>query len=65
VFGLTVDRLDFDNKVVHVDRQITGSVAGRPTFGPLKTEAELSRGTAVDVHDQGPEGVHAQVPTGA
>jgi integrase len=38
-FGLTVDRLDFDNKVMHVDRQITGSVAGRPTFGPLKTEA--------------------------
>ncbi|WP_369374490.1 tyrosine-type recombinase/integrase [Promicromonospora sp. Populi] len=38
-FGLTLDRLDFDNKIMHVDRQITGSVAGKPTFGPLKTEA--------------------------
>ena len=38
-FGLTVDRLDFDNKVMHIDRQITGSAAGKPTFGPLKTEA--------------------------
>lgn len=39
VCGLTVDRVDFLRRIITVDRQLTGVVAGQPRFGPPKTAA--------------------------
>lgn len=41
VFGLTVDRLDMLRRTVTVDRQLVGVDAGRPAFGPPKTDASV------------------------
>lgn len=38
LLGLTVDRVDFLRGVVTVDRQLVGSRAGVPRFGPPKTK---------------------------
>ena len=40
-FGVTVDRIDFLRRQVRVDRQLTGAVAGIPTFGPPKSDASV------------------------
>lgn len=38
-FGLTVDRVDFLRRTVTVDRQLEGTRAGVPSFGPPKSPA--------------------------
>lgn len=40
VFGLTKDRIDWDKKVVNVDRQLLGR-SGAQRFGPPKTDASM------------------------
>lgn len=42
-FGLTKDRVDFLRRVLTVDRQLIGTSAGRPVFGPPKTVASVRR----------------------
>lgn len=41
VFGLTVDRLDLTARRLEVDRQLTGTAAGAPVFGPPKTATSV------------------------
>lgn len=41
LLGLTVDRVDFLRGVVTVDRQLIGSTAGVPRFGPPKTAGSV------------------------
>jgi integrase len=41
VFGLTVDRVDFLRRKIHVNRQLIKLKGEPPKFGPLKTESSL------------------------
>lgn len=39
--GLTVDRVDLLHRTITVDRQLVGSVGGRPVFGPPKSDSGI------------------------
>lgn len=43
LLGLTVDRVDFLRGVITVDRQLIGSTAGQPRFGPPKTRGSVRK----------------------